>query len=145
MELLTDTYKQEISFSLSCYDRLIVTGCLPEISYAQGMTSYMYVKGEQIFDYPRFAEPFKDKIRSNIEAKAQEQGIEIEFIRKTGIRKENIISAKLKERGNHPGIVHIITVMENCNTYKPWYDKSTGKTFLRPDQSKCLHYRSRRV
>lgn len=30
--------------------------------------------------------------------------------------------------------------MEQCNTYKPWHDKTTGKTFLKFDQSKCLHY-----
>ena len=30
--------------------------------------------------------------------------------------------------------------MECCNTYKPWHDKSTGNTFLKFDQSKCLHY-----
>ena len=41
------------------------------------MTSYMYGKEEKIFDYPRFAEPFKDMIRSNIEAKALDQGIEM--------------------------------------------------------------------
>ena len=70
------------------------------------MTSYMFGKEEKIFEYPRFAEPFKDKIRSNIEAKALEQGISIEFIRKKEIRKESIISEKLKERGTHSGIVH---------------------------------------
>jgi len=30
--------------------------------------------------------------------------------------------------------------MEGCNTYKPWHDKATGKTFLRHDTGKCLHY-----
>jgi len=30
--------------------------------------------------------------------------------------------------------------MEACGSYKPWYDKATGKTFLRPDSGKCLHY-----
>ena len=25
-------------------------------------------------------------------------------------------------------------------TYGPWHDKTTGKTFLKFDQSKCLHY-----
>ena len=140
MEVLTEKYKEEIAFTLSCFDRLIITGSLAEISYAQGMTSYMYSKGEKIFDYPRFAEPFKDKIRLNIEAKAKEEGIEIEFIRKKGIRKESIISEKLKGRGNHPGIVHIISVVESCNTYQPWHNKLTNKTFLKPSQSKCLHY-----
>ena len=140
MGLLTENNKTEIAFTLSCYDRLIITGCLPEISHAKGMSSYMFGKKVKIFDYPRFAEPFRDKIRSNIESKAQEQGVEIEFIRKSGIRKEGIISEKIKERGSHPGIVHIISAMEVCNTYKPCGDKSAGKLFLKPDQSKCLHY-----
>ncbi|NCC74185.1 MAG: hypothetical protein EOM06_12390 [Sphingobacteriia bacterium] len=30
--------------------------------------------------------------------------------------------------------------MEGCTTYKPWHDKTTGKTFLKPYTSKCLHY-----
>jgi hypothetical protein len=30
--------------------------------------------------------------------------------------------------------------MEACNSYKPWHDKNTGKTFLKPDSGKCLHY-----
>jgi len=113
---------------------------MPEISYDQGITKYMYEKGIKIFDYPKFAEPFKDTIRANAERIAKEHGLEIEFIRKSGIRKESIISEKIEKRGNHPGIVHIISAMEACNTYKPWHNKTTGKTFLRPDTSKCLHY-----
>jgi len=140
MELLTETYKSDISCVLSCYDRIIISGTLPEISYSQGMTSYMYQNGVRIFDYPKFAEPFKESIRSNAERIAKENGLEIEYIRKSGVRKESIISDKIKKRGDHPGIVHIISVMEGCNTYKPWHDKTTGKTFLKPDTSKCLHY-----
>ncbi len=140
MEILTETYKSKISSVLSCYDRLIITGTLPEISYGQGMTHYMYEHDIKIFDYPKFAEPFKDAIRANAERIAKEQGVEIEFIRKTHIRKESIISEIIKKRGDHSGIVHIISAMEACNTYKPWHDKASGKTFLKPDQSKCLHY-----
>jgi len=140
MELLTERYKKEISCVLSCYDRLILSGTIPEISYSQGMTKYMYQNEVRIFDYPKFAEPFKETIRVNAEQIAKENGIEIEFIRKAGVRKESIISDKIAKRGTHPGIVHILSVMETCNTYKPWHDKKTGKTFLKPGTSKCLHY-----
>lgn len=140
MELLTDIYKRDLTCVLSCYDRLIISGTIPEISFSQGMTSYMYQNEVKIFDYPKFAEPYKDAIRANAERIAEENGVEIEFIRKAGVRKESIISEKIKQRGDHPGIVHIISAMEVCNTYKPWHDKTTGKTFLKPDQSKCLHY-----
>ena len=30
--------------------------------------------------------------------------------------------------------------MEACDSYRPWHDKASGKTFVRPDSGKCLHY-----
>ncbi len=36
----------------------------------------------------------------------------------------------------------IFSAMEPCYTYKPCYNKQTGKTYLLPDDGKCLHYYS---
>ena len=140
MELITDQYTDKISGVLSCYDRLIFTGTLKQISYSKGMTGYLYSKKIRIFDYPRFAEPYKEVIRDNAERLAKENDINIEFVRKSYIRKEDLVSAILKQRGYHSGLVHIISAMETCSSYKPWHDKQTGKTFLKGAQSKCLHY-----
>ena len=140
MKLLTETYKKEIALSLSCIDRLIITGLLPEISYGAGMTNYLFEKEIKIFDYPKFAEPFREQVRANAEQVAKEAGLSIEFISKSGVRKESIISKKIESRGNHPGIVHIISAMEACDTFKPWYNKAIGKSYLRKEQGKCLHY-----
>jgi hypothetical protein len=30
--------------------------------------------------------------------------------------------------------------METCASYRPWHDKATGKTYLKPDRSKCMTY-----
>ena len=30
--------------------------------------------------------------------------------------------------------------MEACSSYRPWYDKASGKTFFKPTSGKCLHY-----
>ena len=46
----------------------------------------------------------------------------------------------LARRGEHPGLVAILSAMEPCSSYKPWHDKQTGRTFLKPDSGKCLHY-----
>ena len=140
MELLTDHYQDKIAGVLSCYDRMIFTGTLKQISYSQGMTSYLYSKSIRIFDYPKFAEPFKESIRTNAERLAKENNIKIEFVRKSHIRKESLVASVLKRRGNHSGLVHIISAMESCPSYQPWHDKKTGKTFLKGSQSKCIHY-----
>jgi hypothetical protein len=71
---------------------------------------------------------------------AKDNGLTIEFIRTKTFRKEERIKKILKERGSHPGLVHIFSAMEPCTSYQPWHDKSTGKTFLRYDQAKCMHY-----
>lgn len=140
MELITQTYKEKISGVLHCYDRIVITGTLPELCYSQGMTSYLYRNNIRIFDYPKFAEPYRDEVRANAERIAKEEGVEIEHISKSHIRKEEVVQKVLRKRGAQPGMVHIISAMEACPSYKPWHNKSTGKTFLKGTQSKCLHY-----
>ena len=141
-ELLSERYREELDGVLSCYDRIVITGSLQPFCYAQGMTHYLYQQGIRIFDYPRFAEPLREHIRENAEALAQANGVKIEFTRsgKKDLRKENRIQQILKERGDQPGLVHIFGAMEACSSYRPWHDKVTGKTYLKPDSSKCMTY-----
>ena len=140
LTLLTERHESQIAGVLSCWDRMLVFGTLPKICYAEGMTSYLYERKIRIFDYPRFAEPFRNELRDNAERLAAETGIEIEFLRKRNARKEDRVKEILAKRGDHPGLVCILSAMEPCTTYKPWHNKGTGKTSLLPDDGKCLHY-----
>ncbi len=140
IELLTERHKDQIAGVLGCWDRVLIFGTLPKICYAEGMTSYLYARQVRIFDYPRFAEPFREQLRENAERLAGDSGIGIEFLRKRNVRKEDRVKQILAQRGEHPGLVCVLSAMEPCSTYKPWHDKQTGKTYLRPDDGKCLHY-----
>ena len=42
MELLTERYSKKISGTLSCYDRIVITGTLPVLSNAGHLTSYLF-------------------------------------------------------------------------------------------------------
>jgi hypothetical protein len=136
-----DRHSEKIAGVLSCFDRVVITGTLPGIGYAQGMTSYCYTEGIRIFDYPRFVSELRDNIRENAQRLAEEHGIEIEFVRKAkGMRKEKRVREILAKRGDHPGLVHILSAMESCPSYRPCHDKKSHKTYLKPDSGKCLHY-----
>ena len=50
---------------LSC--RIVITGTLPGICYAAGMTSFLYAKGIRVLDYAQFAELLRDQIRERAE------------------------------------------------------------------------------
>jgi hypothetical protein len=141
MNTFVERHRDRIQGALSCWDRVISQGTLPGFCYAEGMTSYLYAHNIRIFDYPKFAEPLRDRIRANAEAVAQKEGLAIEVIRRIdGFRKEDRIQSILKVRGSRPGLVHIFSAMESCASYKPWHDKTTHKTFLKNDSGKCLHY-----
>lgn len=137
---LTERYRDRLAGVLLCYDRIVITGTLPGACYAQGMTSFLYSRGIRIFDYARFAEPLRARIRARAQEVCAEAGIEIEHINKPHIRKEDVVAKALARRGDHPGLVHVISAMEACQSYRPWHDKASGKTSLKPDAGKCLHY-----
>lgn len=81
MDLLTTTYQTKIAGTLSCLDRVIITGTIPQICYSQGMTSYLYSQNIKIFDYAKFAEPFKAGLRANAGQIAKDNDIEIELLK----------------------------------------------------------------
>ena len=125
IELVTERHRGRISGELSCYDRVLMFGTLPKICYAEGMTSYMYERKMRIFDYPKFAEPFLNQLRENAETLAKENGIEIAFVRKRNVRKEDLVKTAIAKRGEHPELVCILSAMEPCSSYQPWPNKST--------------------
>lgn len=138
--LLTDRYADRIRGVLTCFDRTIITGTLPDICHADAMAIHLRVKGVRLFDFARWAEPLRDEVRDHAEHLAKDNGLQVEFIRKKNFRQEARIKQILAQRGAHPGLVHIFSALEPCLSFKPWHDKKTGRTFLKPDDGKCLHY-----
>ena len=51
MALITERYADKIAGGLGCLDRLIVTGTLPTLCYADGMTRYLSARSVRIFDF----------------------------------------------------------------------------------------------
>ena len=138
MELLTKRYYDKIGGLISCYDRILLKGTLPTVCYAQGMTSYLFKNNILIFDYTKFAEPLREKMRLHAEQLAATNNLTIEFIRSNKARKEDIVKKHFD--GKKAGLVYILSAMEACPSYVPWHDKASHKTFLKGTQGKCLHY-----
>lgn len=104
------------------------------------MPKFLYTNQVRIFDYAKFAEPLRERVREQAAWLAARAEVTIEHISKSCIRKEAVVAKSLEQHGQHAGLVHIISAMEACDTYKPWHDKQTHKTYVRPDSGKCLHY-----
>ena len=97
-------------------DRLIVTGTLPTLCYADGMTRYLSARSVRIFDFADWAKPLTDAIKAKAEALAAAAGLTSDYIRKKNFRKEDKSKAILKERGDQPGLVWVFSALEPCTT-----------------------------
>jgi hypothetical protein len=137
---LVERYDDRIAGVLSCYDRVVVTGTLPTVCDAEGMTRFLYANQIRLFDYSEFASTLRDRVREAAASLAAEAGVAVAHVAKSHVRKEGIVAQVLEQRGDHPSLVHILSAMEACHAYKPWHDKQTHRTYLRPDSGKCLHY-----
>ncbi len=76
-QLLTERYRERLAGVLYCYDRIIVTGTLPGACYAKGMTGFLSARQIRVFDYPRFAEPLRDRVRDRAAELASAAGVQI--------------------------------------------------------------------
>src|SRR5579862_9471731 len=46
-------YARQIVGVLSCFDRIVVTGTLPGVCYAEGMAAFLRARHIRLFDFPR--------------------------------------------------------------------------------------------
>ena len=141
MTHFTERHADKIMGVSSCFDRVIIQGTLPDICHPRAITNFFNGHGVRIFDFKQWAAPMRDKINENIKAIAEENGIDVEIVRKQrDFRKEQRVKEIIAERGDHPGIVHIFKAMESCTAFKPWHDKQTHATFFKYDSGRCMHY-----
>ncbi len=141
MTHFTERHADKIMGVSSCFDRVIIQGTLPDICHPRAITNFFNGHGVRIFDFKQWAAPMRDKINENIKAIAEENGIDVEIVRKQqDFRKEQRVKEIIAERGDHPGIVHIFKAMESCTAFKPWHDKQIHATFFKYDSGRCMHY-----
>jgi hypothetical protein len=135
-----ERHADKIIGTVSCFDRVIVQGTLPDICHPRAITRFFNFHGIRIFDFKQWAAPMRDKIKENIEAIAEQNDIDIQFVRKQNFAKDERVKEIIANRGDHTGVVHIFSAMESCTAFRPWHDKQTHETFFKYDSGRCLHY-----
>ena len=137
--LITKTHQDIIDGILYCYDRILINATAYSFGFPDGMAMFFNKQGYRIFDFANVFTPVTEAIKENAERLARENGLEIEYIRNTkAFRKEDKIASIVNGRKEEH--VHIFSALEVNKTYRPWYDKTTGKTYFKADRTKCLTY-----
>ncbi|MBP7948755.1 MAG: hypothetical protein KA004_03800 [Verrucomicrobiales bacterium] len=137
---LLERYANQVEGTLSCLDRVVITGTLVEVAHADAVTARLAHEGILCFDIKEFADPLRRQICERAKSLATDAGLEVEFIRRKNFRKDERVAAILEKRGRHPGLVHVFSAMENCTAFEPWHDRQGGRASVRATSGKCLHF-----
>ena len=134
-------YESKIEGLISCFDRVVIKGTLPSVSYTEAVTGLLYRNGALLKDFSTFMAPYRNQLHKQAKQIAAQQGIAIEVIRKSRkVRKEDIVQKHLQQRKITSGLVCILSAMESCQNYVYRYDKKTGQSYLKMTSGKCQHY-----
>jgi len=133
-----DRHNTKIQGIISYLDRVVITGTIPNICYAEGMVGFLYANSIRIFDYTKLVKLLRNRICFNTEKQAGYNDLEIKYIRRKNFRKESRVGEIIKEHEVYPGLLHIFSALEPYTPYKPWHDQETHKTSLKHTDDKCL-------
>ena len=139
MASLIDRHADQLRGTIGCFDRVLIQGSLDGLNYPGGFAGYLKQHGIRTQGYVEFVKPLSARIIENAERLAEESGLKIEFIKQKNFRKEERVAQILKERGDHPGLVHIFSAIEICKTFK-LHSGNQGTAWLQKENGKCLHY-----
>ena len=138
---IEERYAEDLVGKLACFDRIIIFGTLTGLRYVGAVNRELSCLQLGAFDLKTFAQPLTDALRQRAEALAEEHGVKITYLPNWRVDKEEIAQACLRERGAHPGLVCILSAIENCQTYQARKGGRAGqKPWIKACPGRCLHY-----
>jgi hypothetical protein len=100
--------RDKVVGTLGCFDRIVISGSLPDCCHVEAMTTQLRKRGNLFFDYAQLVDPLRNRLHANAKALADAEGVQVEALRSfKGFRTEDRIAAILEKRGSHAGWAHI--------------------------------------
>ena len=137
MQQFTDKFEKDIQGVLSGFDRVLLRGSLPRLSYSEGMKLYLIQNKILCKDYEDHVKAVSQKVKKASLAPIQQQGLLVKHVYGRD-DKEQLARAVAAARGITGGDVCALTTREMAPTFQ--HDKTRMAMRSRP----CLtiyHYR----
>lgn len=140
MQPLAHRYANRIKGTLACFDRLIIWGTLPAVSHVGGMMAHLTAAGTRLAQFTDRARELRDRLMKHLERTAEAEGVPIEYLASASIRKEARVQEIIRVRGDHPGLVHIFSVVEPAQVFEAKLGVRSGNPHLVRRRRPCKHY-----
>ena len=137
--LFVEKHTEDIVGVIKAFDREIFSGALIPLTYVKGLNRFLRVNSILLKDFKNYAISLSEEIKTNAKNLAESKNAPYIYFNDSKHRNEKEIKQIISQRGEHPGLVAVITKLELDNSYDIRLNKETNKLELKPRKRKSLH------
>lgn len=139
MNTILEQYKDKINGSFSFFDRMIIKGHILQLFSLSGRKFFLSSLDVLLKDFSAYAERVTSQIVSHVENMAASQKRPLIYLTSVKLPKEQTALDVLNDNTVSEGLICILSVVENCQTFQPMKQDS-GLLELRSVTRKCKYY-----
>ncbi|MGC8761650.1 MAG: hypothetical protein ACP5UT_17395 [Bryobacteraceae bacterium] len=136
-------HQDQITGSLSGFDRLVFRGTLRSIAHDEGMKRYLWANQVLLKDFGSHVERVSRQLKEASLAGAESLGRPVKYLASSQVSKEEIARGIAAQDGIRDGLVCVLSCVEPCWSFEIHRNRETKKLELEPRYRKCLflyHY-----
>jgi hypothetical protein len=131
-------HQEQITGTLSGFDRLVFRGTLRSIAHAGGMKQYLWTNQILLKDFGAHVERVSREIKEASLAEAASLGRPVQYLSSSQVSKEDIARGIASREGIRDGLVCVLSCVEPCWSYEIHRNREAKKLELEPRRRKCL-------
>jgi hypothetical protein len=140
MNLFVAKFRDVVKGILTGFDRIVFKGSILPLCHAAGAMSFCQSHGIRNKDFKSWAMSQTEQVVGSAQSLAHEHGVgEIEFIRSSKLRKEDLAHKRQEKLGIESGLIGVWSATESCWSYRAQYSAQAGHPLLRKEWTKCKH------
>lgn len=137
-------HREQITGTLSGFDRLVFRGTLRSISHPEGMMRYLSANRVLLKDFESHVKQVTAQLKAASTASAEAEGRPTLYLESSSVSKEEIAREIAVKNRIRAGLICVISCVEPCWSFEIYRDRETKMLVLKPRSRKCLflyHYR----
>ena len=139
MDEFVQRYRENVTWILSGFDRVLFRGTLRTITYREGIEAFLSYHRVKLKDFGLWAERLSRQIKERAKAIAKERGRPLMYVKSSTADKEAIARRIMERDGVREGLICVLTCVEPCQSFQVRRDRDSKQLVLAPWPRKCLH------
>ncbi len=143
MNQFIQKYDEEVTGTLSGWDRVVFRGSLRMLCFVDGMMGYLSRVGVLLKDFGEHAQAITGRLIAASLAAAEKAQRPIEYLPSSGTRKDEYARNIAMDDDIQDGLICVLTCVEPCQTYEIYRNRDRKMLELKPRRRKCkflYHY-----